>query len=55
MALRDPTGELRKNLNLGDQPNGAAAAVLVDAAGQIVRLIPAARSIDEFRLDLAKL
>jgi hypothetical protein len=53
-ALRDPTGELRKTLNLG-APNGAAAAVLVDATGQIVSLIPAARSVDELRLDLAKL
>jgi hypothetical protein len=53
-ALRDPTGELRKSLNL-DKPDGTAAALLVDKAGQIVRLFPAARSVDEFRADLAKL
>ncbi|HEY7271325.1 MAG TPA: hypothetical protein VH502_01235 [Actinoplanes sp.] len=53
-ALRDPTGELRKSLNLG-APNGAAAAVLVDATGQIVSLVPAARSVDELPLGLAKL
>ena len=53
-ALRDPTGELRKSLNLG-KPDGTAAAVLVNKAGQILRLVPAARSVDEFRIDLAKL
>jgi hypothetical protein len=53
-ALRDPTGELRKSLSLG-APNGAAAAVLVDATGQIVSLVPAARSVDELPLGLAKL
>jgi hypothetical protein len=53
-ALRDPTGELRMSLSLG-QPNGAAAAVLVDATGQIISLIPAARTVDQFRLDLARL
>jgi hypothetical protein len=53
-ALRDPTGGLRASLHLGS-PNGAAAAVLVDATGQIVSLVPAARSVDQLGLDLAKL
>jgi hypothetical protein len=53
-ALRDPTGELRKSLRL-HQPDGTAAALLVDSGGQIVRLLPSARSVDEFRLDLARL
>jgi hypothetical protein len=53
-ALRDPTSELRKNLNL-DKPDGTATAVLVNGTGQIVQLIRPARSVDQFRLDLAKL
>jgi hypothetical protein len=53
-ALRDPTGELRKSLHL-DKPDGTAAALLVDRGGQIVLLLRNARSVDEFRLDLARL
>ena len=53
-ALRDPTSELRKNLNL-DKPDGAATAVLVNGTGQIIQLVRPARSVDQFRLDLAKL
>jgi hypothetical protein len=53
-VLRDPTGELRKNLNL-NKPDGSAAAVLVNDTGEIIKLVPATRSVDQFRLDLAKL
>jgi len=54
-ALRDPTGELRKSLNLADKPDGTATAVLVNSTGEIIRMVRPARSVDEFRLDLAKL
>ena len=53
-ALRDPTGTLRKSLKLPD-PDGLAVAVLVDGTGQITQLVPSARSVDDFRGELAKL
>jgi len=53
-ALRDPIGELRKTLRL-PEPDGLAVAVLVDATGQITALVPKARSVDDFRGQLAKL
>jgi hypothetical protein len=53
-ALHDPTGELRKTLKLPG-PDGTATAVLVDATGRITRLVPNARSVDDFRGPLAKL
>jgi hypothetical protein len=53
-ALRDPTGELRKNVGLGD-PDGTAAALLVDSSGQIIRRVLRAKSVSEFRPDLARL
>jgi hypothetical protein len=53
-ALRDPTGELRKNLGLGN-PDGTAAAVLVDKSGKIVREVLRTKTVDEFSPDLARL
>ncbi|MFI5932507.1 hypothetical protein [Actinoplanes sp. NPDC051494] len=53
-ALQDPTGELRKNLRLGD-PDSTAAVVLVGKNGQIVRKIHHAASVDAYAPDLARL
>jgi hypothetical protein len=53
-ALRDPTGELRKNLGLG-KPDGTAAAVLVDKTGEIIRKVVRTKSVEQFRPDLARL
>jgi hypothetical protein len=52
--LRDPTGELRKNLGLG-VPDGTATALLVNRTGEIVRAVFRARSVEEFRADLARI
>lgn len=52
--LRDPTGELRKNLGLG-APDGTVAALLVDRTGQIVREALHATSVEDFRADLARI
>ena len=52
--LRDPTGELRKNLGLGT-PDGMATALLVSRTGAIVREVFRTTSIDEFRADLARI
>ncbi len=53
-ALRDPTGELRKSLNLAD-PDGTATAVLVSQSGQIVRTVNRVKSVETFRPDLARI
>jgi hypothetical protein len=53
-ALRDPTGELRKNLGLG-LPDGTATAVLVNKQGAIIRKVTRTKSVDRFRADLARL
>jgi hypothetical protein len=53
-ALRDPTGELRKNLGLGT-PDGTAAALLVKRGGEIVGMVLRTKSIESFRPDLARL
>jgi len=53
-ALRDPTGELRKNLGLG-LPDGTATAVLVNKQGTIIRKALRTKSVDQFRADLARL
>jgi hypothetical protein len=53
-ALRDPTDELRKNLELGT-PDGTAAALLVNRGGEIVREVLRTKSIESFRADLARL
>jgi hypothetical protein len=42
--LRDPTDELRKNLDLR-APDGKAAAVLVDGAGGILHTVPSTTSV----------
>jgi hypothetical protein len=52
--LRDPTGELRSAFDLA-APDGTAAALLVDRAGQIVRRIPRTASVEDLRPDLARL
>ena len=53
-ALADPSDALRTRLGL-PAPNGSASVVLVSRSGQIVRMIPRARSVDQFRLDLLSL
>jgi hypothetical protein len=54
LALRDRTEELRKNLGVGS-PDGTAAVALVDKGGQIIRKVLRAKSVDQFRPDLARL
>ncbi|WFE58351.1 hypothetical protein [Micromonospora sp. WMMD712] len=53
-ALADPAGGLRAFLRLPPRP-GAAAALLVDRAGVLVRVVPELRSADDYRADLARL
>ncbi|GGL02970.1 hypothetical protein [Mangrovihabitans endophyticus] len=52
--LRDPTGELRRELHLAE-PDGTAAAVLVDHAGTIVRTFPRTASVETLLPDIARL
>jgi hypothetical protein len=53
-ALADPAEELRGFLHVTSQP-GAATAVLVDRAGEIVRILPALTSVADYQADLAQL
>jgi hypothetical protein len=53
-ALRDPTGELRKNVNLAPA-DGTAAALLVNGSGKIVRKVARTATIEDLRPDLARL
>jgi hypothetical protein len=53
-ALRDTTGALRTDLNLG-QPDTTAAAILVNRTGTIIRRVPRTMSVEDFRPDLARL
>jgi hypothetical protein len=53
-ALRDPTGELRKNIGLG-QTDGTAAALLVNSTGHIIREVLRTKSVSQFSPDLARL
>jgi hypothetical protein len=53
-SLRDPTDELRKTLSL-PAPDGTAAVVLVNGAGQIIRTVKRTATIEEFSPDLARL
>jgi hypothetical protein len=53
-ALRDPTGGLRASLHLGD-PDGTAAALLVNGAGDIVRSFPRTASVGDIQPDLARI
>jgi len=53
-ALRDPTASLRASLHLGT-PDGTAAVLLVDRAGQIVRTFPRTLTVDDLRPDLTRL
>ncbi|HET8659914.1 MAG TPA: hypothetical protein VFM55_13055 [Micromonosporaceae bacterium] len=53
-ALADPEGRLRAALELG-QPGGAAGVALVGRDGMLVHTLPAARTVDDFRAQLAAL
>ncbi|HET8684729.1 MAG TPA: hypothetical protein VFM54_23090 [Micromonosporaceae bacterium] len=53
-ALADPEGRLRTALKLG-QPGGAAGIALVGRDGMLVHTLPAARTVDDFRTQLATL
>ena len=52
--LRDPTGELRKTLKLG-QPDGTAAALLVNRTGTIIQRWPRTMSAEDLRPYLIRL
>ncbi|SDT75515.1 hypothetical protein [Actinoplanes derwentensis] len=52
--LQDRTDTLRHQLDLSD-PDGTAAAILVDKTGEIVRIHPRTASIETIRPDLARL
>ncbi|MFC0533502.1 hypothetical protein [Phytohabitans kaempferiae] len=55
-TLADPTGGLRGSLQLGTQGAGQVATVLMVArTGEIIATVPAARTIEDIRLDLARL
>jgi hypothetical protein len=54
LDLRDPTGGLRASLRLGE-PDGTAAALLVDRDGDIVREFPRTASVEDLRPQLARL
>jgi hypothetical protein len=54
LALHDPSGNARRELKLG-QPDGTAAALLVDRTGKIVRAVPRIAEVDDIRPDLARL
>lgn len=52
--LADPSDTLRTRLGL-PAPNGTASVVLISQSGQVVRMVPRSRSVDQFRLDLLSL
>lgn len=52
--LADPADALRARLGL-PPPGGSASIALISRTGQVIRLVPKSRSVDEFRLDLATL
>jgi hypothetical protein len=54
-ALWDPSDELRKTFFDNVEPDGTAAALLVDRRGRIVRKIPRTNSVRDIRPDLARL
>ncbi|MEV1285983.1 hypothetical protein [Micromonospora sp. NPDC049679] len=53
-ALADPTGELRASVKV-TASRGTPTVLLVDAAADIVRLVPASSTAEEYRADLALL
>lgn len=53
-TLADPTGELRGFLQVPARP-GTPTVVLADRFARIVRVVPAARSIEDYRADLPQL
>lgn len=52
--LADPSDALRTRLGL-PAPTGPASVALISGTGEVVRLVPRSRSVNEFRLDLASL
>lgn len=52
--LADPSDALRTRLGL-PPPTGPAAVALISGSGQVIRLVPKSRTVNEFRLDLATL
>jgi hypothetical protein len=52
--LADPGETLRSSLSLPG-PTGTASVVVVARTGEVVRLVPAARTLDDFRQELASL
>ncbi len=53
-AMRDPTGQLRSTFAF-NAPDGTAAVLLVNSAGDIVRRVPRTASTADFQPDLARL
>ncbi len=53
-ALRDPIGELRSTVGLSE-PDGTAAALLVDRGGAILQTVRRTTSIEDLRPHLARL
>ena len=54
-ATTDPTGALRSALPSLPTGTGEASALLIDATGTVVAVVPSTRSVDDFRADLVKL
>lgn len=52
--LADPSNTMRTRLGLPTAA-GAGSVVLISRTGQVTRLVPRARSVDEFRMDLLRL
>ncbi len=55
LRLADPTGQLRARVGAGTAVPEAATVLLVDRRGQIVRILPATRSVRDFSAELAAL
>ena len=53
-SLADPTGELRSFLQVTPRP-GAGAALLATRSGEVIRVVPAVDSVEDYRADLAQL
>ncbi|SCL20896.1 hypothetical protein GA0070616_2133 [Micromonospora nigra] len=53
-ALADPAGGLRAFVNLPARPD-SATVLLVDRGGLLVRVVPAASTVEEYRADLTRL
>ncbi len=55
LRLADPTGQLRAKVGAGTAVPEAATVLLVNRRGQIVRILPATRSVGDFSAELAGL